>query len=175
MSPIGQRRPSAALERARAATPTASTASTAGIVADNQDPLQIGRLQAMRARGARRGAERLGAAVRAVRRDRRPASSRPAGRRRRLDRVRGRRRVAADLVGRLVGDGRGADGREAGAVARRRRKILRTDFGLIVALDDAAQTITLSDALGAEPHDDQGLEGTIEIQQRRRASCSRRR
>ena len=28
------------------------------------------------------------------------------------------------------------------------RKILRTDFGLIVSLDDAAQTITLSDALG---------------------------
>lgn len=43
------------------------------------------------------------------------------------------------------------------------RKILRSDFGLIVALDDAAQTITLSDALGVNLMTVKVTEGTIEI------------
>jgi hypothetical protein len=43
------------------------------------------------------------------------------------------------------------------------RKILRTDFGLIVSLDDVQQTITLSDALGLNLMSIKVLEGTIEI------------
>jgi hypothetical protein len=43
------------------------------------------------------------------------------------------------------------------------RKILRSDFGLIVALDDAAQTITLSDALGVNLMTVKVAQGTIEI------------
>jgi Type VI secretion system/phage-baseplate injector OB domain len=43
------------------------------------------------------------------------------------------------------------------------RKILRSDLGLIVSLDDVAQTITLSDALGVNLMTVQVAEGTIEI------------
>jgi hypothetical protein len=42
-------------------------------------------------------------------------------------------------------------------------KILRSDFGLIVALDDVKQTITLSDALGVNLVSVKVLEGTVEI------------
>jgi hypothetical protein len=43
------------------------------------------------------------------------------------------------------------------------RKILRSDFGLIVSLDDTAQTITLSDALGVNLMTVKVAQGTIEI------------
>ena len=43
------------------------------------------------------------------------------------------------------------------------RKILRSDFGLIVSLDDNAQTITLSDSLGINLMTVKVSEGTIEI------------
>jgi Type VI secretion system/phage-baseplate injector OB domain len=43
------------------------------------------------------------------------------------------------------------------------RKILRSDFGLIVSLDDTAQTITLSDALGINLMTVKVAQGTIEI------------
>ena len=43
------------------------------------------------------------------------------------------------------------------------RKILRTEFGLMVSLDDAAQTITLSDALGVNLMTVKVAQGTIEI------------
>ena len=43
------------------------------------------------------------------------------------------------------------------------RKILRTDFGLIVSLDDLQQTITLSDAVGLNLMSIKVLQGTIEI------------
>jgi len=43
------------------------------------------------------------------------------------------------------------------------RKILRSDFGLIVSLDDAAQTITLSDALGISLMTIKVIEGTVEV------------
>jgi hypothetical protein len=43
------------------------------------------------------------------------------------------------------------------------RKILRTEFGLMVSLDDAAQTITLSDALGVNLMTVKVAEGQIEI------------
>lgn len=43
------------------------------------------------------------------------------------------------------------------------RKILRSDLGLIVSLDDEAQTITLSDALGINLMTVKVDEGTIEI------------
>lgn len=43
-------------------------------------------------------------------------------------------------------------------------KILRSDFGLIVALNDTAQTITLSDALGLNLMTIKVIEGTITIQ-----------
>jgi hypothetical protein len=43
-------------------------------------------------------------------------------------------------------------------------KILRSDFGLLIALDDLAQTITLSDALGANLVTIKVLQGTIQIQ-----------
>ncbi len=42
-------------------------------------------------------------------------------------------------------------------------KILRSDFGLLLALDDAKQTITLSDAVGTNLMTIKVLEGTIEI------------
>ena len=43
------------------------------------------------------------------------------------------------------------------------RKILRSDFGLIVSLDDAAQTVTLSDAVGLNIMTIKVLEATIEV------------
>jgi hypothetical protein len=43
------------------------------------------------------------------------------------------------------------------------RKILRSEFGLIVSLDDVQQTITISDALGLNLMSVKVLEGTIEI------------
>ncbi len=43
------------------------------------------------------------------------------------------------------------------------RKILRSDTGLIVSLDDLAQTITLSDALGVNLMSVKVAQGTIEI------------
>jgi len=43
------------------------------------------------------------------------------------------------------------------------RKILRSDFGLLVSLDDSAQTITLSDSLGLNLMTVKVSEGTIEI------------
>jgi hypothetical protein len=43
------------------------------------------------------------------------------------------------------------------------RKILRSDFGLIVSLDDALQTITISDAVGVNLISVKVLQGTIEV------------
>jgi Type VI secretion system/phage-baseplate injector OB domain len=43
------------------------------------------------------------------------------------------------------------------------RKILRTDFGLIVSLDDVLQTITLSDAVGLNLMSIKVMQGTVEI------------
>ena len=42
-------------------------------------------------------------------------------------------------------------------------KILRSDFGLMVSLDDLAQTITLSDALGLNMMTIKVTQGTIEV------------
>jgi hypothetical protein len=42
-------------------------------------------------------------------------------------------------------------------------KILRSDFGLLIALDDVAQTITISDGLGLNLMTVKVAEGTIEI------------
>lgn len=42
-------------------------------------------------------------------------------------------------------------------------KILRSDFGLLVALDDLRQTITVSDALGLNLVQVRVLEGTVEV------------
>lgn len=52
---------------------------------------------------------------------------------------------------------------ETGAPAQPTTKIWRSEFGLIVALDDTAQTITLSDAVGVNLMTVKVLEGTIEI------------
>ncbi len=43
------------------------------------------------------------------------------------------------------------------------RKILRTELGLIVSLDDQQQTITISDALGLNLMTVKVLEGTVEV------------
>ena len=43
------------------------------------------------------------------------------------------------------------------------RKILRTEFGLMVSLDDLQQTITISDAIGINLMSIKVLQGTIEI------------
>jgi len=53
---------------------------------------------------------------------------------------------------------------ENGAPAQPSTKILRTDFGLILAMDDTAQTITLSDAAGLNLMRIKVTEGTIQIQ-----------
>jgi hypothetical protein len=53
---------------------------------------------------------------------------------------------------------------ENGTPAQPTTKILRTDFGLILAMDDTAQTITLSDAAGLNLMRIKVLEGTIQIQ-----------
>ncbi len=42
-------------------------------------------------------------------------------------------------------------------------KILRSDFGLLVALDDLAQTITLADGMGLNLMTIKVLEGTVEV------------
>jgi hypothetical protein len=52
---------------------------------------------------------------------------------------------------------------QTGAPAQTTTKILRSDFGLIVALDDVKQTITLSDALGLNLMTVKVIEGTIEV------------
>lgn len=52
---------------------------------------------------------------------------------------------------------------EKGVQAQPTTKILRSDFGLIVALDDIAQTITLSDALGLNLMTIKVTQGTIEV------------
>ena len=52
---------------------------------------------------------------------------------------------------------------EKGVPAQITTKILRSDFGLIVALDDLAQTITISDALGLNLMTVKVLEGTIQV------------
>jgi hypothetical protein len=53
---------------------------------------------------------------------------------------------------------------EKGSAAQVTTKILRTDFGLIVALDDLAQTITLSDSVGVNLMTIKVTEGTILVQ-----------
>jgi Type VI secretion system/phage-baseplate injector OB domain len=53
---------------------------------------------------------------------------------------------------------------ENGIPSQPTTKILRTDFGLILAMDDTAQTITLSDAAGLNLMRIKVLEGTIQIQ-----------
>ncbi len=53
---------------------------------------------------------------------------------------------------------------ENGASAQVTTKILRTDFGLIVSLDDLGQTITLSDSLGVNLIRIKVVEGTIQMQ-----------
>ena len=52
---------------------------------------------------------------------------------------------------------------EKGAPAQTTTKILRSDFGLIVSLDDVRQTIALSDAVGLNLMTVKVLEGTIEV------------
>jgi Type VI secretion system/phage-baseplate injector OB domain len=52
---------------------------------------------------------------------------------------------------------------ENGVPATPTTKILRSDFGLIVSLDDTAQTISISDALGLNLMTVKVLEGTIQI------------
>ncbi len=52
---------------------------------------------------------------------------------------------------------------QTGAPAQTTTKILRSDFGLIVSLDDVKQTITLSDALGLNLMTVKVIEGTIEV------------
>lgn len=52
---------------------------------------------------------------------------------------------------------------EKGTPARQNVKILRSDFGLLVALDDLAQTITLADAAGLNLMTIKVLEGTVEV------------
>jgi hypothetical protein len=53
--------------------------------------------------------------------------------------------------------------REQGIPAQPTTKILRSDFGLLIALDDLQQTITISDALGLNLMSIKVLEGTIEM------------
>ena len=53
---------------------------------------------------------------------------------------------------------------EKGTQVQFNTKILRTDFGLMLAMDDVGQTITLSDAAGLNLMTIKVLEGTIRIQ-----------
>jgi hypothetical protein len=52
---------------------------------------------------------------------------------------------------------------EKGTPAQPTTKILRSDFGLIIALDDLAQSITISDSAGLNLMTVKVLEGTIQI------------
>jgi hypothetical protein len=52
---------------------------------------------------------------------------------------------------------------EQSTPSRPTRKILRTEFGLLVSLDDEKQTITVSDAAGVNLISVKVLEGTIEV------------
>jgi hypothetical protein len=52
---------------------------------------------------------------------------------------------------------------EKGVPAQQTTKILRTEFGLIVSLDDQAQTITLSDSVGVNLMTIKVVQGTIEV------------
>jgi len=52
---------------------------------------------------------------------------------------------------------------QTGTPALPTTKILRSDFGLLVSLDDLLQTITISDALGLNLMQIRVLEGTVEV------------
>jgi hypothetical protein len=52
---------------------------------------------------------------------------------------------------------------QTGAPTQTTTKILRSDFGLIVALDDAQQTISISDVAGLNLMQIRVLEGTVEV------------
>ena len=52
---------------------------------------------------------------------------------------------------------------QTGVPAQTTTKILRSDFGLIVALDDVKQTISVSDTLGLNLMQIRVLEGTVEV------------
>jgi len=52
---------------------------------------------------------------------------------------------------------------EQGSTAQQTTKIWRSEFGLMLVLDDAAQTITLSDSAGTNLLTITSLEGTIEV------------
>jgi len=52
---------------------------------------------------------------------------------------------------------------QTGAPTPTTTKILRSDFGLIVALDDAQQTISISDVAGLNLMQIRVLEGTVEV------------
>ena len=52
---------------------------------------------------------------------------------------------------------------QTGAPTQTTTKILRSDFGLIVALDDAKQTISISDVAGLNLMQIRVLEGTVEV------------
>jgi Type VI secretion system/phage-baseplate injector OB domain len=53
--------------------------------------------------------------------------------------------------------------REGGVPAKPTTKILRSDFGLLVALDDVAQTISISDARGTNLVSVKALASTVEV------------
>lgn len=52
---------------------------------------------------------------------------------------------------------------EQGTEARQTTKILRSDFGLMLVLDDAAQKVTISDSVGVNLMTIKVAEGTIEV------------
>ena len=142
--------------------PTASTASTAGSSLNNQDPLQTGRLQAVVPEvlgeipsgwalpcapygGTQCGffaIPPIGAGVWIEFEAGDPSRPIWAG--------------TWWAAGEVPMD-------EKGVPAQTTTKILRSDFGLIVSLDDVQQTITLSDALGLNLMSIKVVQGTIEV------------
>ena len=156
--------------------PTASTASTAASSPTTWTRSSSGRLQAMRARGARRESRPAGRCR--ARRTPAPASGfyaiPPIGAGVWIEFEAGD--VSRPIwVGRVVGDRRGADGRERRRPRSRRRRSCARDFGLIVV---ARRRQADDHALGrarAEPDDGQGRSRARSRSRAPSASCSRRR
>ena len=82
----------------------------------------------------------------------------------RLDRIRGRRSRLSHLVRRLVAQGRRARSRRKAAPGKQPTKVLKTDTGLNIALDDDSETAgDLRRQRHQQDHDSRARDGRIEI------------